>query len=409
MQLKNLSFKVLRDTPILILVLLYSYDLLTYLPELFSASIVKIIYYLIIILFYALYIIISQRNGKLSFNTKDLFFQVTLLFCLIYLTRVVYDLYIVDILHKTFTNKFTYIFLFLNSVIIPLITLKIIDYSKISFKKLYIIFTILIVFCLIISFNNVIITGGRFSANTALDPISYGHLGITLFLLGLTFFIYPSKTFIKILNILVMLFGLFSSILANSRSPIVALIGCILFYTFATKRYKILVVSLLAISFFVIYIDKMDTFFQSFGSGFAQRIYLSVTANNVADVTSGRSSIYNIGLEQFLNSPFFGSSFLIQNGIFRGEYVHNLILEAFISVGIFGGLLYIFSILITVKNAYHLIRLNEKYIFVSFLFIQYLIYSMFSRSIISLPLFWLSLFMVNNIYNFEKRNLTSNV
>lgn len=407
MRLKKISFKVLRDIPIIILVLLFSYDLLTYLPELFSASIVKVIYYSFLILLYTLYILTIQRKGKLTFYPKDLFFQITSLFCLMFLIRIVYDLYIVNIIHTTYTNKFTYIFLFINSVIIPLFALKIIDYSKINFTKLYIIFSILIIFCLIISFNNVILQGfigNRYSANRGLDTISYGHLGITLFLLSLTFFINSTSLKIKILNCIVMLFGLFSSVLANSRSPIVALIGCIVFYTFVTKHYKILVVSLFAISLFVVFIDQINTFFLSFGSGFVQRIIQSVSLGSTSDVTSGRTTIYSIGIEQFSKSPFIGSSFLIQNGIFRGEYVHNLILEAFMSVGIWGGLFYISSILITLKNAYQLINIHQKYLFVSFLFIQYLIFSMFSRSIISLPLFWLSLFMVNSICIYEKKN-----
>lgn len=396
---------------LLIILLLFSYDLLTYLPQSFTASIIKIIYYSLILFFYIVYFLIIQNRGKLNFYAKDITFKISVIFCFAFLFRLLNDLYIDNIYHFIYANKFTYIFIYFNCILIPLFVLRTLDYSKLDFNKLYIIYTILILFCLIITFTDVIqgtvmrIGSSRISANSNLDTIAYGHLGISLFLLGFAFYVNSHKLGTKIISVIIIIFGLFSAGLANSRSPIVSLIACIFFYIINEKKFRFLVYFSVSVFLFVVFIDKIDMIFRSFGSSFVERILFTFVNIDKVDVTSNRSGLYSTAIDIISNNPVFGSSFLIQKGSAKGFYVHNFVLEAFMSLGLLGGFLYITLIFVTVLNAFKLSRINKKrYLLISLIFIQYLVYSMFSRSIISLPTFWVALFLVNSILIYEKRS-----
>jgi O-antigen ligase len=108
-----------------------------------------------------------------------------------------------------------------------------------------------------------------------------------------------------------MIFGLFSAFIANSRSPIAALIICIIFYAIASRNYKMQLMFILSLVLIIIFIDNIDSILQTFGSGFVERILSTINNSAYSDVTSGRNILYRIGLEQFKDSPFIGSSFLI--------------------------------------------------------------------------------------------------
>ena len=108
-----------------------------------------------------------------------------------------------------------------------------------------------------------------------------------------------------------------------------------------------------------------------------------------AGVTSGRDVLYQHAFENIWENPFVGSSLFI-----KGEYVHNSVLEAFLGTGIFGWALFLFIIISVLISAFRMAEKDKRYLFVSLLFIQYLTYSLFSRTLSMLPLFWLSMYLV---------------
>lgn len=391
------STKLLTSFSILIIILLFSYDLLTYLSVLLSLKIIKLIYFSVLIILYLG--LLNNKNETPKF-TKDIFFSIILVFSILYLIRIFVDLYILNIVNKTYEGRFTYLFLFINSVILPLFFLKKIDYSKINFIKLYKYLIILLLVSCAISINEISkngFIGNRYDANISLDTISFGHIGITLFLVGSTLLLNSIQFINKVIYISIMLFGLFIAMLANSRSPFVALISCILFYIIVIKRsyFIYLIFGLFILSF--IFINEITIILEYFGTGFIDRFTMTLSEYNSEDVTSGRTNIYKISIDEFVNNPFFGNSFLIESAPFTGEYPHNVIIDSLIALGFFGGVLFITSVIITFRNSIRIIKLNQKYLFISLLFIQYFIYSMFSRSLTNLPVLWLSMFLVNYI------------
>lgn len=132
-----------------------------------------------------------------------------------------------------------------------------------------------------------------------------------------------------------------------------------------------------------------------------ERLYNSIYAleNMDNDVTSGRDILYDKAWHNFINSPLIGSTLFIE-----GEYVHNSVLESFMGMGIFGGLLFIIMVIYSLVVAFHMAEQEKQYLFCTLLFVQYLSYSLFSRTLSMLPLFWMSLYLVHtlNTYRTQK-------
>lgn len=392
----------------IILIFLFSSELITYINPFLGAKNIKLVFYSILLLLYlSKYILVKYDGFRVQ---KDFFFFSFIPFILAYFIRIIYDLYVSNIGHIIYENKFTYIFLVINSIFLPFIFMRTVNYNKLNYTNFYKILTVLLTLSVLISFYRMFTEGiaavqidsGRISANENLDPIAFGHLGVTLFLIGLHNFINRKKLIINFINILIMLIGLISMALANSRSPLLALFIVLVIYMVAKKKIKILVVSSIIMAVIILFIEKIDIFLQSYGSTFVNRIINSINYSNIEKLSSGRSILYNTGLENLLENPLLGGPFLSQDISIRGQYYHNFVIEAFVSLGFFGGLLYLVLIGISMVKAFKLLKINTQYCFVSFLFFQQLIYSLFSRSFTNLPLFWFSLFLVNYIYESNK-------
>ncbi len=394
----------------LILILLLSFDLLTYGNELFGAMVFKLLYFSLLTILYFYDLGPRFKSGMLK-TKQDSFFHLCMLFLLMYFFRMFYDLYFENVFHSIYSNKLTYFFIFLNSVIIPLYFLKSIILKRLDFNKLGLNLMYILFFVLLFSFSRIIIQGvdnilgGRASANDNLDTISYGHMGLTLFFVSLSNYSnLKTNNYIRIVCIMFMLFGLFSIAIANSRSPIVALFFVILYFAFASGKKKVIIVFSSFILLVVYFINEINEVLTSYGSLFVERIISSLTSNDLESVTSERTVLFKLGMNEFFENPFLGSSFLIQSTHFRGIYYHNFIIESFVSLGFLGGGIFCGLLLVTLRKCYVLMRLNKKYYFFCFLFLQYFVFSLFSRTLVTLPVFWISAFMVNNIYAFEQKN-----
>lgn len=390
----------------LIIIFLFSSELVTYFNPVVGATNVKLIFYsTLFILYISKYLL---KLPPLRIQKNDLFFYSFIPYLIAYLLRLFVDLYLNDISHIIYTNKFTYIFLFINAIVLPFIFLRTLDYRKLKFDKLHKTITLILTVSVMFSIYRLFTEGidaaqfvrGRIAANENLDPIAFGHLGLTLLLLATHNSINHKSS---ILNAFLVFIGLFSIALANSRGPVVALLIIFIVYSLLKQKTNIIVILLTALAFVVIFIEEINSILKSYGSTFIDRIIESLNVTDLGKLSQGRSKLFNLGIENILENPVFGGPFLSQEYLYKGEYYHNFIMESFVALGIFGGLLYLVFTGVTVFKAIKLLKNYSEYFFISTLFLQHMIYSMFSRSVVSLPLFWLSLFLVNYIYESNKK------
>lgn len=385
----------------LILLLLFAYDGFTYLPEESNFALIKSAYYVLIFIAFLFIITLQMRSGKVEFRRIGNLSFLIQLFIWLYFLRVYYDFMITGVKQEIVTNPFAAVFLYANAAIVPFYGFYFFKWELFDLRKLNTAILMIFLSMGLISMSY-IVTGkaldyigadGRFMGNASMDTIAFGHLGTTITILALSLFYQRDiRLWHKLVSAFAIVVGLFVSIAAGSRGALVALIVCFIAYLYMNgHKMKILIGLPVLAGLFILLLPILNDILISYDNQALDRLYNSIYDPNSmeAGVTSGRNILYKHAFENILDNPFTGSSLFI-----KGEYVHNSILESFLGLGFFGGLLYLVIIVYVLIIAFKMAEKDKKYLFVSLLFIQYLTYSLFSRTLSMLPLFWLSMYLV---------------
>ena len=230
-----------------------------------------------------------------------------------------------------------------------------------------------------------------------LSPISVSNDGTSLVLLS--FFIlttnrntFKNKHWIYFLCFFAIFLGSFMALLGGSKGPIVSLSICLIlnliFAKYSHESFldkKIIIVYILIVTTIIacitITIDSPETQIT-----LLKRFYTLFEGDRS---TSGRIDLIDEAISLIMGNPLFGHSIEVP-----GErYVHNLIIDSFLSTGIFGGLyftvLYVYGIvksIIILKNHY------LQWGWLGMIYIQYSVSVMFSGSLYSQNIFWYLIF-----------------
>ena len=236
--------------------------------------------------------------------------------------------------------------------------------------------------------------GGVTSANigrislSSLNPISLGHLGVSTIIVCLfqIINIRTSLSLISLVAIIGVILGAYLMIIAGSRGPVLAGF-CVILYIFLLKGiirgYMVIVVAVP-----VLYLGiQFAVFIQETTDIYAVSRFASSGAENDQSVL-GRLSAYSDAIRQTKDSPVFGSSLEVFS---TGYYPHNVILESFMSVGIFGGMLFSFLLSYVLWRGRLIFNNIPSCSWVLFLYIQFLTASMFSGAIWNSTYLWVTL------------------
>ncbi len=232
---------------------------------------------------------------------------------------------------------------------------------------------------------------GRYDANSTVNTINYGQMGCALCLVAIFGFLNKPFKYSKLMYPFLFLLGMVSIMKAGSRSPIVVLGFVSIFYFFAksgfVKGLIIVGVSAVVVYFSLGFLVELS---EAVGSGIVTRIISAVETGE----TSGRDVIYANAIGHFMDSPIFGNFYLIPDGVAKGYYPHNFFIEAFMTTGIVGGIPYVVMILICIIKSFRILKLRHPSGWIILLFLQTLIYGMFSSSLYSSQDFWALSFFV---------------
>ncbi|WP_276165323.1 O-antigen ligase family protein [Zobellia alginiliquefaciens] len=234
---------------------------------------------------------------------------------------------------------------------------------------------------------------GRYDANSTVNTINYGQMGCALSLVSVYGLLNRPFKYSKLIYPLLFLLGIISIMKAGSRSPVVVLLAVSVFYFFAKAGFMkgIILVSCTALIFYFS-IGILIELSEAVGSSIVTRLLSAIETGE----TSGRDNIYENAIGQFLDSPFFGNYYLIPSGIAKGYYPHNFFIEAFMTVGIFGGIPYVVMVAVTMVKSYKVLKNRHPSGWIILLFLQILIFGMFSSSLYSSQDFWaLSFFILS--------------
>lgn len=338
------------------------------------------------VLFMCLFLIIFNFRVKNSYFSLPL--KIFLAFWFFLIIRIFYDTNLRSDVHLIDTFQ---LWMYIIGICIPLIFAMIKTYNYIDLNfSLYTIFIILGIILFITLFSNQAlflgdIDEGRKDANVALNTISFGHLGVTTILIGL--FILLNKKLSKFYNILVVIvvvLGFYSMLRSGSRGPFMALSVVILFWFLSSGKYffKGVIIVLLLLIFTIIFINPILEFIGYISPLMEERLKMSIYEGD----TSERNPLYEAAFNHFLNNPLFGNRFALFEsvGYYEGNgtfiYSHNIILDAFMGLGIFGGIAIIFFLINALKISYFNIKNNNSNYWISLVLIQQISFDMVSNS-----------------------------
>ena len=226
---------------------------------------------------------------------------------------------------------------------------------------------------------------GRMDANSSFNTINYGQLGCSMSLVSLYGMVTNRVWTKKLLFFLGFLLGILSIFKAGSRSPIVVIFVVGSFYYLAKSGiFKGVVILFCAFLILWSLSGLIIEAAESMGSELPGRLLRAVESGD----TSGRDQIYLNSLGLIKDSWFFGDYYLLSSGVGKRGYPHNFILESFLTTGILGGIPFLFILVIAINKSYRAIRNGHPSTWLVILFLQMVVYGMFSSSLSSSQDFW---------------------
>lgn len=242
-------------------------------------------------------------------------------------------------------------------------------------------------------------------AGQALNPISVGHYATSLVLVSLNMFFTRKKAKSKNLKLIGRLslfpafLGTYIVFLSSSRGPLIALILCctILFLSLKSKDTNIIDVLKTIATLAVIYlaINFIFTLALQSDSSFVDRMIGLFKGDDFDDTRFiQRPELIRLATQQIianLEGLVFGSGIEVL-GV---GYPHNLLVDAFLSTGIIGGLIFTFVYIDIVIKAIHIATSSSNsWNWLGILCIQQSISVMFSGALYASNSFWYTFFAI---------------
>ena len=211
------------------------------------------------------------------------------------------------------------------------------------------------------------------------DIILLGHFSVSLYLIGL--YSYKSRRGIQVnlLSFICCIIGILGVAFAGERGPFVAAFICsiISIGIRSHMNWSPMIMILISLILFIVYVpyfvNWLDGFLSSYGIESVHKINDFITYG-VSETGDSRLSIYAEGWNSFLESPITGSGYLLSDG----SYVHNLVIESFMAMGVLGGICFLYLNYRALIMGYKLVKKDERYSIFLMLFIQYFVFGLFS-------------------------------
>jgi O-antigen ligase len=279
------------------------------------------------------------------------------------------DVY-VDNDHKTRT-----LYYIILLIVIPMISIiksyKFIDFQlllKLSFVFLAI--AIILTFFSNSSFQEK--NEMRLDANLATGTIGTGHLGLSTMVISFFYLLNKRDDLLKkIIIYFVMILGLIVLLRAGSRGPLLSLIGLVSIFLLSISKKKSFSIFLF-ILFLVILYFSIDYILYFIGE-ISPILYERFISKSESGQFSSRNFVYEYAINSFLDSPLLGKYFAIYNGHGGFTYAHNFILDSFMQLGVFGGLLILYITINTIMRIFNVLKSKRYYFWLALILMQNII------------------------------------
>ncbi|WP_018613827.1 O-antigen ligase family protein [Segetibacter koreensis] len=378
--------------------------LITFIPDIlhFDPMIARLGYWGVKVLL-AIWVILKTKRILFSFSRWE---TLIIIVYLIYGVNIFIDVFL-DPLAVSKGNTGLMDFAGFSVIIILMLSFR--YYPDLASEKSFWFFVATLTIGLILSYffaiENLTLdtTNVRYDANSTVNSIGYGQMGCTLSLISLFGIISYKKLWLRLLFLVTFAIGMISIAKAGSRSPVVVLVVVMSFYFMARLGSLNAIIILCVVAGLVfIFLNPILDLLTSMGSNLAVRL-TSMVENKES---SGREEIWTNVIGIIAKSPVFGAYYIVPYGAGKGLYPHNFFLEIFMGTGIVGGLPFMVLVFASVTKSYKLIQNNHPSTWLIILYLQMIVFGMFSTSLSSSQDFWVLIFYVMSIKIYEKKKMS---
>lgn len=301
---------------------------------------------------------ILNRNTKSNSHSLRIlwFFWALLLF------RMFFDLYLrTDIPPIRSDQRSVIVLLTFSQAFLPSIVFskcyKYIDFDKLLTWSFIITSATILIAMFVNDYSFVtgdVETGERLVANAALNSISTGTLGLMAIIVAVEFLRKRKLPFFLKIFVFVMIFiDIVFTLRAGSRGPLLSGVVVALFAILSMTKNKVANVSMLLVAGIILWLSM--GYIESFVNDVSPVLYERLFGKTMEDQLYGRDNLYSLAFSYFLQSPIWGKYFAIYMG---GSivWVHNIILDTLLQLGIIG---FFLILTIIVKSCKRVLSIGE--------------------------------------------------
>jgi O-antigen ligase len=224
-----------------------------------------------------------------------------------------------------------------------------------------------------------VILHGRYQGNDILNSVSYGHMGVTAIILGLFVLLQIGRIqrpwYFRAGASATVCLGAFSILAASSRGALVAgiLVVPLVGYLGLRSGSRFFTVAIGVV--LALFLSVTATYFSRNGLKLDRLLASAAAYDTTSDSVNTRHNMIRDAWREYKDHPWIGSSIVERNALI---YPHNVIVEAFMATGTFGGSAFSLLTLTAVYRAVRFIRRDPATAWIPICFFQQLIGAMFS-------------------------------
>ena len=214
------------------------------------------------------------------------------------------------------------------------------------------------------------------------------------------YYIWKSVEKFRLIYLVPIIMGIVLLGIGASKGSVVTLFFSLMFVLILQKKMNSKTLVLFGLLFIIIQYSNLVSFEVLMG-----RFETSLNRNFESNDKEIRYYLWQYSVEKFIDNPILGHSLEIRGSetlFLSGEnaYPHNIILEAFLSTGFLGGLLFLALIILTFKNAIVICKKEKENGWILLFFLLALFQYMVSGKIYNAVWFWFFVGLVHGRYTF---------
>jgi O-antigen ligase len=210
-----------------------------------------------------------------------------------------------------------------------------------------------------------------------LNAITIGHLAVTSLIAALVCFDFSTSLYRRSFMLLIGGCALALLFVSEARGPVISLVVAVMVFAIVRKKAKILLASIVT--------GTVGVFW------FGEMLFERMGAVGEDESSLGRLEMMAGSIDQFVQHPWFGASFIEPITL---SYPHNLFIEILLALGLVGMLVFLPALFGATRSA--VVQMRQGKVLMSMLFFQYLVGAQFSGAIYGNSALWAVMIILLN-------------